>query len=46
VSDPDDRDELCDVCHCDPCDCPCPYCGGEEWVFTADGIGVPCPECG
>lgn len=39
-------DGVCDVCHCDPCDCPCSYCGGEEWVFGADGIGVPCPECG
>jgi hypothetical protein len=41
-----DRDGVCDVCHCDPCDCPCAYCGGEEWVFGPDGIGIPCPECG
>jgi hypothetical protein len=39
-------DGECDVCRCDPCDCPCLYCGGEVWVFGIDGIGVPCPECG
>jgi len=42
----EDHYGVCDVCHCDPCDCPCSYCGGEEWVFGSDGIGVPCPECG
>ena len=41
----EDPDGACDVCGCDPCECPCEECGGSGFVFGPDGIGIDCPEC-
>ncbi len=25
---------------------PCPFCGGEAYLFVSNGVRVICPKCG